>query len=155
MRSYDPKFGADSVNFALLNQGKRSVALDLKSPAGVQHALSLIRDADVLIEQFRPGVMDRLGLGYEAVRVINPRLVYCAITGWGQNGPMADVAAHDLNYQAATGLLALTAGSDGAPTLPNVLVADLAAGAYPAMMNILSKARSRSNASTTKGTVVP
>jgi crotonobetainyl-CoA:carnitine CoA-transferase CaiB-like acyl-CoA transferase len=87
--------------------------------------------------------MDRLGLAYEAMRAINPRLVYCAITGWGQYGPLADMAAHDLNYQAETGLMGLTAGSDGAPGLPNVLAADLVGGAYPAMMNILLALRTR------------
>jgi alpha-methylacyl-CoA racemase len=143
MRSYQPKFGDDSVNFALLNQGKRSVALDLKEPDAMQQAISLVRDADVLVEQFRPGVMDRLGLGYEAMRAINPGLIYCAITGWGQHGPLADMAAHDLNYQAETGLLALTVGADGAPGLPNVLAADLVGGAYPAVMNILLALRTR------------
>jgi crotonobetainyl-CoA:carnitine CoA-transferase CaiB-like acyl-CoA transferase len=102
-----------------------------------------VRGADVLIEQFRPGVMDRLGLGWEAMRALNPRLIYCAITGWGQGGPMADVAAHDLNYQAEAGMLALTAGSDGAPGVPNALLADIAGGAYPAMMNILLALRAR------------
>ncbi|MBY4596864.1 CoA transferase [Ottowia caeni] len=143
MRSYEPKFGSDSVNFALLNRGKRSIALDLKDPEGVRQAIELVRQADVLVEQFRPGVMERLGLGYEAMREINPGLIYCAITGWGQSGPLADVAAHDLNYQAETGLMSLTAGADGSPGLPNVLVADLAAGAYPAMMNILLALRAR------------
>jgi alpha-methylacyl-CoA racemase len=143
MRSYAPKFGDDSVNFALLNQGKSSVALDLKDPAARDQAIALVRTADVLLEQFRPGVMDRLGLGYEAMRAINPGLVYCAITGWGQTGPLADMAAHDLNYQAETGLLGLTAGADGAPGLPNVLAADIAGGAYPAMMNILLALRAR------------
>lgn len=143
MRSYTPKFGDDSVNFALLNQGKQSVALDLKDPADRAKAVELVRAADVLIEQFRPGVMDRLGLGYEAMKAINPGLVYCAITGWGQHGPLADVAAHDLNYQAEAGLLALAAAEDGTPGIPNVLVADIAGGAYPAMMNILLALRSR------------
>lgn len=143
MRSYVPKFGDESVNFALLNQGKRSVALDLKDAAAREQAIALVREADVLIEQFRPGVMDRLGLGYEAMRAINPGLVYCAITGWGQDGPLADMAAHDLNYQAEAGLLGVTAGADGAPGLPNVLVADIAGGAYPAMMNILLALRAR------------
>lgn len=143
MRSYTPKFGDDSVNFALLNQGKRSVALDLKDAAHREKALELVRQADVLIEQFRPGVMDRLGLGYEAMKAINPGLVYVAITGWGQTGPLADIAAHDLNYQAETGLLALAAGTDGMPGIPNVLVADIAGGAYPAMMNILLALRMR------------
>lgn len=143
MRSYVPKFGADSVNFALLNRGKRSIALDLKDPAGVQQAIELVRGADVLIEQFRPGVMDRLGLGWEAMRALNPKLVYCAITGWGQDGPLADIAAHDLNYQAETGILGLTAGSDGMPGIPHALLADIAGGAYPAFMNILLALRAR------------
>lgn len=143
MRSYMPKFGQDSVNFALLNQGKRSVAIDLKDPTGLEGAIELVRSADVLIEQFRPGVMDRIGLGYEAMRAVNPRLIYCAITGWGQDGPLADMAAHDLNYQAESGLLGLTAGADGAPGLPNALIADIAGGAYPAMMNILLALRAR------------
>ncbi|MCC6992820.1 MAG: CoA transferase [Acidobacteria bacterium] len=143
MRSYVPRFGDESVNFALLNQGKRSVALDLKDPAAREQVIALVRTADVLIEQFRPGVMDRLGLGWEALRAVNPRLVYCAITGWGQGGPLADVAAHDLNYQAETGLLSLTAGADGTPGLPNVLVADLAGGTYPALLNILLALRAR------------
>ena len=143
MRSYAPKFGQSSVNFALLNQGKRSVAIDLKDPAGLSDAVALVRTADVLIEQFRPGVMDRLGLGYEAMRAGNPRLIYCSITGWGQEGPLACMAAHDLNYQAESGLLSLTAGVDGAPGLPNALIADIAGGAYPAMMNILLALRAR------------
>ncbi len=143
MRGYEPRFGADSVNFVLLNQGKRSVALDLKDAAGRDQAIALVREADVLIEQFRPGVMDRLGLGYEAMRAINPRLIYCAITGWGQDGPLADVAAHDLNYQAESGLLGLAVGADGTPGIPQALVADLAGGAYPAMMNILLALRAR------------
>lgn len=143
MRSYLPRLGADSVNFALLNHGKRSLALDLKSPEGKARAVDLVRDADVLVEQYRPGVMDRLGLGYDAMRQVNPRLVYCAITGWGQHGPLAQVAAHDLNFQAEAGLVGLTAGADGAPGLPNALVADIAGGAYPAFMNILLALRSR------------
>lgn len=143
MRSYVPKLGDDAVNFALLNQGKRSLALDLKDPRDRERAIALVRDADVLIEQFRPGVMERLGLGHEAMRAVNPRLIYCAITGWGQDGPLAHVAAHDLNYQAETGLLGLTAGADGSPGIPNTLAADLSGGAYPAMMNILLALKAR------------
>lgn len=143
MRTYVPKFGSDSVNFAMLNQGKRSVAIDLKDPTGLAEALALVRTADILIEQFRPGVMDRLGLGYEAMRKLNPRLIYCAITGWGQTGPLADMAAHDVNYQAESGMLGLTTGMDGVPGLPSALVADIAGGAYPAMMNILLALRAR------------
>jgi crotonobetainyl-CoA:carnitine CoA-transferase CaiB-like acyl-CoA transferase len=137
MRSYRPRLGPESVNFALLNRGKRSIAIDLKAPGEKERIAPLLRKADVLIEQFRPGVMDRLGLGYDALKAINPRLVYCAITGYGQSGPRAAVAGHDLNYLADTGMLLLSAGSDGAPVLPPALIADIAGGAYPAVINIL------------------
>ena len=101
MRSYTPKFGADSVNFALLNRGKRSVAIDLKESGAVARLRPLVEITDVVVEQFRPGVMDRLGLGYEALRAINRGIIYCAITGYGQTGPKADIAAHDLNLKTA------------------------------------------------------
>ncbi len=143
MRSYTPKFGADSVNFALLNRGKRSIAIDLKDKSAVEKLAPLLKSADVIVEQFRPGVMDRLGLGYEALSHINPRIIYCAITGYGQSGPRADIAAHDLNYVAVTGMLALAAGADGAPVVPSALVADIGGGTYPAVINILLALRER------------
>lgn len=143
MRSYEPKFGPSSVNFALLNRGKRSVAIDLKAPDAASRLRPLIERADVVVEQFRPGVMERLGLGYDALAAINPRLVYCAITGYGQSGPKAQVAAHDLNYVAEAGLLGLAAGADGAPVVPPALLADIAGGTYPAMINILLALRER------------
>jgi crotonobetainyl-CoA:carnitine CoA-transferase CaiB-like acyl-CoA transferase len=136
MRTYTPRVGPDSVNFALLNRGKRSVAMDLK--AEKQRVIPLLLEADVLVEQFRPGVMDRLGLGYETLKDLNPGLIYCAITGYGQHGPRAQVAAHDLNYAAQSGLLSL-----GAPVVPPALIADIAGGAYPAVMNILLALRQR------------
>lgn len=138
MRAYPPMVTEDSgVNFALLNRGKRSLALDLKDPAAVDRVKALIKDADVLVEQFRPGVMDRLGLGYETVKALNPALVYCSITGWGQDGPKAQLAAHDLNYMAETGILNLGADSRGDPVLPPVLVADIGGGTMPAVISIL------------------
>ncbi|MGE0716052.1 MAG: CaiB/BaiF CoA transferase family protein, partial [Alphaproteobacteria bacterium] len=137
MRAYRPAFGRDSAAFALLNRGKRSIAIDLKAPGAVDRLLPTIDRADVVVEQFRPGVMDRLGLGWERLSARNPGLVYCAITGYGQDGPKAQVAAHDLNYMAETGLLALAAGPDGAPVVPPALVADIAGGTYPAVINIL------------------
>ena len=143
MRSYVPKFGSDSVNFALLNRGKKSIAIDLKDAAARASLLPLIREADVVVEQFRPGVMARLGLGYEALAAINPRIIYCAITGYGQDGPRAQVAAHDLNYVAESGLLSLAAGADGAPVVPSALIADIGGGAYPAVINILLALRAR------------
>src|ERR1044071_930856 len=143
MRSYTPKFGADSVNFALLNRGKRSIAMDLKAPGAVEALKPLVESADVVVEQFRPGVMDRLGLGYEALKKINPKIVYCALTGYGQHGPRADVAAHDLNYVAESGMLSLAKGEAGSPTMPAALVADIAGGTYPAVINILLALRER------------
>src|SRR5215207_2667671 len=143
MRSYEPRFGSDSVNFALLNRGKRSVAIGLKAPDAVDALRPLIESADVVVEQFRPGVMDRLGLGYDALKAMNPRIIYCAVTGYGQDGPRAQVAAHDLNYVSESGMLALTRGTDGAPVLPAALVADIAGGTYPAVINILLALRER------------
>lgn len=143
MRSYVPKFGTDSVNFAMLNRGKKSIAIDLKDTAAREALLPLLREADVVVEQFRPGVMDRLGLGYDALSKINPRVIYCAITGYGQTGPRADVAAHDINYVAESGMLSLAAGEDGAPIVPPALIADIGGGTYPAVINILLALRSR------------
>jgi crotonobetainyl-CoA:carnitine CoA-transferase CaiB-like acyl-CoA transferase len=143
MRGYDPKFGSNSVNFALLNRGKRSIAIDLKEPGAVGRLMPLVKSADIVVEQFRPGVMDRLGLGYEALSQVNPRIIYCAITGYGQSGPKAMTAAHDLNYAAETGMLALAAGADGAPIPPAALVADIGGGSYPAVINILLALRER------------
>jgi crotonobetainyl-CoA:carnitine CoA-transferase CaiB-like acyl-CoA transferase len=132
MRTYMPRLGEDSANFVLLNRGKRSIAIDLKAPDAVTRLTPLIERSDVLIEQFRPGVMDRLGLGYAALCQINPRLIYCSITGFGQTGPRRDMAAHDLNYLALAGLLSLTGGRDSAPGMPHMPIADIAAGTYPA-----------------------
>lgn len=143
MRTYEPKAGDDSTNFVMLNRGKRSIAVDLKSPSALSDVLGLVKKADVLVEQFRPGVMDRLGLGYDKLKKINPCLVYCSITAYGQYGPRAHDAAHDLNCVATTGLLSLTADPDGKPVLPPALIADVAGGAYPAMINILLALRQR------------
>jgi crotonobetainyl-CoA:carnitine CoA-transferase CaiB-like acyl-CoA transferase len=143
LRRYEPRLGADGAAFALLNRGKRSVAIDLKADGAKARLMPLLVGADVLIEQFRPGVMARLGLGYEALAAINPRLIYCSITGYGQRGPKAQVAAHDLNYVAETGLLHLAAGPDGAPVVPPALIADIAGGSYPAVLNILLALRAR------------
>jgi crotonobetainyl-CoA:carnitine CoA-transferase CaiB-like acyl-CoA transferase len=143
MRTYVPKFGADSVNFAMLNRGKRSIAIDLKEPGAVERLMPLVKSADVIVEQFRPGVMDRLGLGYDLLSRACPRLVYCSITGYGQSGPRAATAAHDLNYAADTGMLALAVGADGAPVPPAALVADIGGGSYPAVVNILLALRER------------
>jgi crotonobetainyl-CoA:carnitine CoA-transferase CaiB-like acyl-CoA transferase len=143
MRRFGPAWGRDSVLFAMLNRGKKSVAADLKEPHVCERVLALAKTADVVVEQFRPGVMDRLGLGYEAMRAANPRIIYCAITGYGQTGPRAMRAGHDLNYIGDAGLLALSSGKSGYRVVPPALVADIAGGSYPAVMNILLALRKR------------
>ena len=141
LRDYPPTAGSGAhpmgAGFALLNRGKRSIEIDLKDSAQRARLLPLIAQADVLIEQFRPGVMARLGLDYETLRHSNPKLVYCSITGYGQSGPKAQRPGHDLNYLAESGLLSLTAGKDGAPVIPPGLIADIGGGALPAVINIL------------------
>jgi alpha-methylacyl-CoA racemase len=133
---------ADPPAFAALNRGKRSVRLDLKSPGGRDAFLRLARRADVVLESFRPGVLDRLGVGWEALRAENPRLVYCAITGYGQDGPLRDRAGHDLNYLARAGLLALSGDGDGPPVQSAGQIADLGGGALMAAFGILAALRS-------------
>src|SRR5215813_13129044 len=137
MRRHAPRWGRDSASFALLNRGKRSVALDLKSAAECKRLDPLLKRADVIVEQFRAGVMARLGLDYGSVAKLNPMVVYCSISGYGQTGRKRDVAAHDLNYIGDAGLLALSMGDPARPVLPPALMADIAGGAYPAALNIL------------------
>jgi crotonobetainyl-CoA:carnitine CoA-transferase CaiB-like acyl-CoA transferase len=127
----------EPADFALLNRGKRSIAIDLKQPGAAERLRPLIERADVVLEQFRPGVMERLGLGYEQLRAINPRLIYCAINGYGSEGPNALKAGHDLNYAAEAGLLAQSGAADSSPTMPPTLVGDIGGGTYPAVINIL------------------
>ena len=113
----------------MLNRGKRSIALNLKLPADLEAARRLLARADGLIEGYRPGVMERLGLGPEPALARNPRLVYGRVTGWGQTGPLAQAAGHDINYVALTGVLSLSARTDAAPTIPATMIGDMAGGA--------------------------
>lgn len=142
-RTLGTPLGDTTAEFALLNRGKRSIAIDLKSADAVGRLTPLIREADVLVEQFRPGVMSRLGFGYEQVRRINSKLIYCSLTGYGQSGPKSMDAGHDLNYIAETGLLTLAADERGAPVIPPALIADIAGGAYPLVINVLLALRQR------------
>jgi alpha-methylacyl-CoA racemase len=122
---------------ALANRNKRGLRLDLKHPDGLATLLRLCRDADVLVEGFRPGVMDRLGAGYEAVAAVNPRIVYCSITGFGQTGPLRDAPGHDIDYAALAGV-ADQIGNAGGPALSNVPVADLLGGTMGALAGTLA-----------------
>lgn len=137
LRFYPPFIDGVSAPFALLNRGKRSLELDLKAPDVLDRLLPLVRQADILVEQFRPGVMERLGLGYEALSALNPGLIYCSITGYGQEGERALEAGHDVNYMALTGLLALSCGAGDHAVLPPTQIADIGGGSFPAFANIL------------------
>lgn len=130
--------GEDSFFFRIVNRNKHGMRLDLKQAAGVEVFMRLARDADVIIESFRPGVVDKLGVGYPAVKAINPGIVYCAITGYGQDGPWRDRAGHDLNYIATAGVLDQIGVAGGAPAIPNLQIGDLLGGALTATTGILA-----------------
>ncbi|MHB8573124.1 MAG: CaiB/BaiF CoA transferase family protein [Candidatus Dormibacteria bacterium] len=134
-----PPLGADgeSAMFAALNRGKRSVALDLRNPDARAAFLRLVPRFDVVLDGFRPGVMQKLGVGPDVLRDIHPGLVYCALTGYGQNGPYSDRAGHDVNYLSIAGVIGLTGGHDGTPVIPGTQVADLGGGAQLAAVAIL------------------
>lgn len=116
-----------SVYFSGTHRNKKSVVLDFKKPGGVEAFLHLAKDADVVLESFRPGVVDRLGIGYKAVAAVNPRIVYCSIAAYGQTGPFVNRVAHDMSVEAECGLVDLNRGNDGAPVIPCVPAADMAA----------------------------
>lgn len=134
---------AKSALFLALNRGKRSIRLNLKSDGGREALLRLVRGADVLLESFRPGVTDRLGVGYERLHQENPGLVYCAISGYGQDGPNRDRSGHDMNYLGLNGLLGLTGESGGPPVQAAGQIADLGGGALMAAVGILVALRER------------
>ena len=137
MRWTPPLAGGQSALFNAINRNKRSVTLNLKADAGRDLLLRLVQGADVLVEGNRPGVMDRLGLGWEVVHARNPRLVMCSITGYGQDGPFASRAGHDLNYMATAGGLGLNGERDGPPVPPAVQVADIGGGGLQPAVAIL------------------
>ena len=130
--------GTRSALYLALNRGKRSIRIDLKSDAGREAFLKLVRDADVVLESFRPGVLDKLGVGYETLREVNPGIVVCAISGYGATGPNVTRAGHDTNYLALGGLLGLTGAKDGPPVQAAGQIADLGGGGLMAVFGILA-----------------
>jgi crotonobetainyl-CoA:carnitine CoA-transferase CaiB-like acyl-CoA transferase len=128
----------ESLSFSMLNRNKRSLALNLKTPQGRHILEQLILEYDVLVEQFRPGAMQRLGLGYDHLRQLNPRLIYCSLTGYGQTGPYSDKVGHDLNYLAMSGMLDSLTSPGQAPAVPGVYLADMAGGGLWAVIGILA-----------------
>lgn len=137
LRQYQPFYKGESAFFLAVNRNKKSVTLNLKKEAGRELFLRLAESADVVLEGFRPGVMDALGVGYSQVSKVNPGVIYCSLTGYGQDGPYRDRAGHDLNYITVSGLLGLTGSRGGPPVIPAVQVGDLS-GAQYSVISILA-----------------
>jgi len=137
-RVMPPHDGGVSTAHGFLNRGKRSLGLDLKKEGSTDVIKELVKEYDVVIEQFRPGVMDRLGIGYETLKAINPRLIYCAITGYGQTGPYRDRAGHDINYLALAGVASHCGRADSGPPPMGIQIADVAGGSHHAVMGIMA-----------------
>ena len=148
MRWMPPLRGDTSAMFTTLNRSKRSIRLDLKSPRGRDLFLGLVEHADVVLESFRPGVLERLGLDLGALHARNRRLVLCSISGFGQDGPDRELAGHDLNYLARAGVLGITGTADGRPVVPGVQIADIGGGAMGAVAAILAALRLRDRTGT-------
>ena len=138
LRVLPPHDQGVSASHAYLNRNKRSLALDLKQPEALEVIKQLLQDHDIVLEQFRPGVMERLGLGYEALKTINPRLIYVSITGYGKTGPYKDRAGHDINYLALAGLASHTGRADSGPLPLGMQVADVAGGSLHGVIGLLA-----------------
>ncbi len=137
-RVLPPHADGVSASHAYLNRNKRSMTLDLKQPAAVEVVKQLVQEYDIVLEQFRPGVMDKLGVGYAALKAINPRLIYVSITGYGQSGPYRDRAGHDINYLALSGVASYTGRHDTGPLPLGVQVADIAGGSLHGVVGLLA-----------------
>jgi crotonobetainyl-CoA:carnitine CoA-transferase CaiB-like acyl-CoA transferase len=133
----DKRFLADGLFFNLINRNKEHMSLNLKTDQGREIFSRLLEKADVLMEGFRPGVVDRLGVDYKTVSRVNPKIIYCAITGYGQNGPFRDRVGHDVNYLSYAGVLDLIGEKDRPPSIPGVQIADIAGGGMNAAIGIL------------------
>lgn len=138
LRVLPPHDQGTSASHAYLNRNKRSLALDLKQAQALEIVRELVKDYDIVLEQFRPGVMERLGLGYEALKAINPRLIYVSITGYGQTGPYKDRAGHDINYLALAGGASYTGRRDSGPLPLGVQLADVGGGSLHAVVGLLA-----------------
>lgn len=138
MRFYPPYIESESAGFVAVNRSKRSLALNLKSQKGAGIFFDLLKTADIVIEQFRPGVLDELGIGYEAAKTVTPDIIYVSITGYGQDGPYARNAAHDINFIGYAGILAATGTTASGPVLPAPQLGDVAGGAYMSIIACLS-----------------
>ncbi|CCG98642.1 L-carnitine dehydratase/bile acid-inducible protein F [Fibrella aestuarina BUZ 2] len=140
---FPPHINGVSVNYLAYNRSKKTLTLDYTTPDGREAFFRLLDTADVVVEQFRPGHLDRLGIGYQAAAARNPGIIYVSITGYGQTGPYAHLAGHDLNYLGLSGVLSLTGQPDEPPTVPGVQLADIMGGAYSCVMATLAAVYAR------------
>ncbi|MEH6345556.1 MAG: CaiB/BaiF CoA-transferase family protein [Bermanella sp.] len=146
VRALPPKDASgESAAHSYLNRGKKVIALDLKKPEAIEIVKQLVSEYDIVLEQFRPGVMSRLGLDYEQLKAINPKLIYCSITGYGQSGPFKDRAGHDINYLALSGVADYSRRRGEKPVPQGVQIADIAGGSHHAVMAILAAVIKRNN----------
>lgn len=140
MRAMGPVRGKDSANFLALNRNKKSMKLNLKVKEGREIFYKLIETYDIILEGFRPGVMERLGIGYQELKKRNPRVIFCSLSGYGQDGPYRERSGHDVNYIGLGGVLELIGSQNGPPVIPGVQIADIGAGGMMAAIAILSAA---------------
>ncbi len=143
IRFFPPTFKKEGAGYIAVNRNKKSFALDLRSDKGKELFMKLVEKSDVVVEQFRPGVITKMGLGYEEAKKVNPRIIYCSITGFGQTGPYANIPGHDLNYMGLAGISDIIGPKGGAPVVPGIQVADVAGGGLMSVIGVLSALVSR------------
>jgi crotonobetainyl-CoA:carnitine CoA-transferase CaiB-like acyl-CoA transferase len=138
IRDFPPKFKKEGVFFLAVNRNKKSITLNLRSERGKEVFFDLVKKADVVLEGFRPGVMDKLGIGYKDLEKINPRIIVCSISGYGQDGPYVNKAGHDVNYLSIAGIMGFTGTKEGKPIIPGIQIADIGGGGMLAAYCILA-----------------
>jgi alpha-methylacyl-CoA racemase len=143
VRAFPPYLNGESANYLAFNRSKLSLRLDYNTVEGQATFFELVKTADVVVEQFRPGFLDKIGIGYEAAKIVNSQIIYVSVTGYGQTGPYSKLAGHDLNYTACAGVLGMTGEADGAPTMAGVQLADVAGGSYMSIIATLSALHAR------------
>ncbi|MFQ5629536.1 MAG: CaiB/BaiF CoA transferase family protein, partial [bacterium] len=151
MRTFPPFVGENSAGYLAVNRSKRSLAIDLRAVQGKKIFFDLVKTADIVVESFRPNRLKKMGLDYEKARTASEKIIYVSVTGYGQDGPYAQKAGHDLNYLGYAGILALTGGKDSGPVIPGVQMADVAGGAYMTVIACLSALWARERSPTRRG----
>ncbi len=143
IRLFPPLFNKEGAGYMAVNRNKRSFAIDMKSEKGKKLFFKLVEKSDVVVEQYRPGIMEKMGLGYDKAKEVNPKIIYCSITGFGQTGPYSQIPGHDLNYMGLAGITDLIGVKDGPPVVPGIQIADVAGGGLMSVIGILSALAAR------------